>query len=105
MIPEGLCASIYTQVSDIEDEVNGIFTYDREVQKLDKYEEVKEAAEEETKEDATDAVTTEDVVKAAVTGEASDNGSENKSVVKEETDEEVKSDEDAGTAEAENEKN
>lgn len=34
LIPQGLCASIYTQVSDIEDEVNGIFTYDREVQKL-----------------------------------------------------------------------
>lgn len=34
LIPQGLCASIYTQVSDIEDEVNGIFTYDREVQKI-----------------------------------------------------------------------
>ena len=34
LIPEGLCASVYTQVSDIEDEVNGIFTYDREIQKL-----------------------------------------------------------------------
>lgn len=34
LIPKGLCASIYTQVSDIEDEVNGIFTYDREVQKI-----------------------------------------------------------------------
>ncbi len=36
LIPKGLCASIYTQVSDIEDESNGIFTYDREVQKLEK---------------------------------------------------------------------
>ena len=34
LIPQGLCPSIYTQISDIEDEVNGIFTYDREVQKL-----------------------------------------------------------------------
>lgn len=34
LIPQGLCASVYTQVSDIEDEVNGIFTYDRKVQKL-----------------------------------------------------------------------
>ncbi len=34
LIPKGLCASVYTQVSDIEDETNGIFTYDREVQKL-----------------------------------------------------------------------
>ena len=35
-IKKGLCASIYTQVSDIEDEINGIFTYDRKVCKLDK---------------------------------------------------------------------
>ena len=35
LIPKGLCASVYTQVSDIEDEINGIFTYDREVQKFD----------------------------------------------------------------------
>lgn len=34
LIPQGLCASVYTQVSDIEDEVNGIFTYDRKIQKL-----------------------------------------------------------------------
>lgn len=33
-IPDGLCASIYTQVSDVEEEVNGIFTYDREVKKI-----------------------------------------------------------------------
>ncbi len=31
---EGLSAAIYTQVSDIEDEVNGILTYDRRVNKL-----------------------------------------------------------------------
>ncbi len=36
LIPKGLCASVYTQVSDVEDETNGIFTYDREVQKLKK---------------------------------------------------------------------
>ncbi|MCM1089103.1 MAG: hypothetical protein NC419_13185 [Muribaculaceae bacterium] len=34
-IPEGLCASVYTQLSDVEEEVNGIFTYDREVRKVD----------------------------------------------------------------------
>ena len=34
LVPKGLCASVYTQVSDIEDEVNGIFTYDRKVQKI-----------------------------------------------------------------------
>ena len=31
---EGLSAAIYTQVSDIEDEINGIYTYDRKVCKL-----------------------------------------------------------------------
>ena len=34
MIPKGLCAAIYTQVSDVEDETNGIFSYDRKVQKI-----------------------------------------------------------------------
>lgn len=33
-IPRGLCAAIYTQVSDVEDETNGILTYDRRVNKL-----------------------------------------------------------------------
>ena len=30
----GLCASVYTQVSDVEDEINGLLTYDRKVEKL-----------------------------------------------------------------------
>ena len=30
----GLCAAVYTQVSDVEDETNGILTYDRKVCKL-----------------------------------------------------------------------
>ena len=30
----GLCGSIYTQVSDVEDETNGIFTYDRKACRL-----------------------------------------------------------------------
>ena len=34
-IPEGLSASVYTQVSDIEDETNGLMTYDREEVKVD----------------------------------------------------------------------
>lgn len=34
-IPKGLCASVYTQLSDVEEEVNGIFTYDREIQKIE----------------------------------------------------------------------
>ena len=33
-IGKGLCAAIYTQVSDVEDEINGIVTYDRKVCKL-----------------------------------------------------------------------
>ncbi len=36
LIPKGLSANIYTQISDVEDETNGIFTYDREVRKLHK---------------------------------------------------------------------
>ncbi len=31
----GLCASIYTQISDVEDEINGLLTYDRRVCKPD----------------------------------------------------------------------
>lgn len=34
-VEKGLCAAIYTQVSDVEDEINGILTYDRKVCKLD----------------------------------------------------------------------
>ncbi len=30
----GLCAAIYTQVSDVEDEINGLVTYDRKVEKM-----------------------------------------------------------------------
>lgn len=30
----GLCGAIYTQVSDVEDELNGLMTYDRKVRKL-----------------------------------------------------------------------
>ena len=34
-IRNGLCAAIYTQVSDVEDEINGLVTYDRKVEKID----------------------------------------------------------------------
>lgn len=34
LISKGLCGAIYTQVSDVEEEINGIFTYDRAVQKI-----------------------------------------------------------------------
>lgn len=33
---EGLCAAILTQVSDVEDETNGLVTYDRKVVKVDR---------------------------------------------------------------------
>ena len=36
LIPEGLCAGVYTQWSDIEEEVNGVYTYDREIRKIDR---------------------------------------------------------------------
>ena len=32
---QGLCAAIYTQVSDVQSEVNGIVTYDRQIVKVD----------------------------------------------------------------------
>jgi hypothetical protein len=36
LIKKGLCATVYTQVSDVEFEVNGIYTYDRKVLKINK---------------------------------------------------------------------
>jgi hypothetical protein len=41
LIPQGLAAAIYTQVSDVEDETNGLFTYDRMEVKIDE-EKIKE---------------------------------------------------------------
>ena len=35
MIDRGLCATVYTQVSDVEDETNGLYTYDRQILKVD----------------------------------------------------------------------
>ncbi|MBQ8185642.1 MAG: glycoside hydrolase family 2 [Clostridia bacterium] len=34
-VKQGLCAAVYTQVSDVEDETNGLLTYDRWVTKVD----------------------------------------------------------------------
>jgi hypothetical protein len=34
-IKDGLSATVYTQVTDVEDELNGLMTYDREVLKVD----------------------------------------------------------------------
>ncbi len=33
-VEKGLCAAVYTQVSDVEDEINGLLSYDRRVEKL-----------------------------------------------------------------------
>ena len=35
-INTGLSATVYTQVTDVEDELNGLMTYDRKVLKIDK---------------------------------------------------------------------
>lgn len=34
LIEKGLCAAVYTQISDVEDEINGLITYDRKVEKV-----------------------------------------------------------------------
>ena len=34
-VRNGLCAAIYTQLSDVEDEINGLVTYDRKIEKMD----------------------------------------------------------------------
>lgn len=34
-VKNGLCGAVYTQVSDVEDETNGLLSYDRKVQKID----------------------------------------------------------------------
>jgi len=36
LIPQGLAAAIYTQTTDVEIEINGFLTYDREVEKMDR---------------------------------------------------------------------
>lgn len=36
LISEGICALVYTQISDVEDETNGLITYDRRALKVDK---------------------------------------------------------------------
>jgi hypothetical protein len=33
-VKQGLCAAVYTQLTDVEDELNGLITYDRKVLKL-----------------------------------------------------------------------
>jgi beta-galactosidase/beta-glucuronidase len=36
VIPSGCCGAVYTQLSDVEDECNGLYTYDRKIRKVDK---------------------------------------------------------------------
>ena len=35
-VKDGVCGCVYTQLSDVEDEINGLYTYDRKVCKVDK---------------------------------------------------------------------
>ena len=37
-VPKGLCAAVYTQLSDVEEETNGLLTYDRQTEKPDRAE-------------------------------------------------------------------
>ena len=37
LLARGLSAAIYTQLSDVEDETNGLLTYDREIKKVDPF--------------------------------------------------------------------
>jgi len=34
-VRKGLCGAVYTQLSDVEDETNGLYSYDRRVCKVD----------------------------------------------------------------------
>ena len=34
-VQKGLCGAVYTQLSDVEDETNGLYSYDRRVCKVD----------------------------------------------------------------------
>ena len=38
LVKEGLCAAVYTQLSDVEDETNGLVSYDRRIVKVDEQE-------------------------------------------------------------------
>ena len=33
-VKNGVCGCVYTQISDVEDEINGLYTYDRKVCKV-----------------------------------------------------------------------
>ena len=36
IIQDGLCGVIYTQVSDVEGEINGLYSFDRKILKVEK---------------------------------------------------------------------
>ena len=36
LVADGCAAAVYTQTTDVEIEVNGLMTYDRKIEKLDK---------------------------------------------------------------------
>ena len=42
-VPKGMCGCIYTQLSDVEDEINGLYTYDRKVCKVNQEKMIKMA--------------------------------------------------------------
>ena len=48
-IEDGACGCVYTQLSDVEDEINGLYTYDRKVCKVDEKEMLDVAARISTK--------------------------------------------------------
>ena len=35
LVPQGITAGVYTQTTDVENEINGLMTYDRKVVKFD----------------------------------------------------------------------
>ena len=50
LIKSGVCASVYTQLSDVEDETNGLLTYDRKICKAsDSFAEINKMLYEEIK--------------------------------------------------------
>ena len=51
LIKKGLCGAIYTQVSDVEEEINGLVTYDREIVKVpvEKMREINQKIDQEAK--------------------------------------------------------
>ena len=51
VIEKGCCGAVYTQLSDVEDEINGLYTYDRKVCKVnaEKMQKLRQKIEDSTK--------------------------------------------------------